>query len=115
MWITHGRFTGTLEPAAAKSSGCAFLVTNACCGWPRLRAKTRVLTYRIAYLIGVLGVPPYHILAVTFTNKAAREMRERVEKLIGNSGQGIWLGTFHSVCGRILRREAICYPLIKTL
>ncbi|HPK27411.1 MAG TPA: UvrD-helicase domain-containing protein, partial [Anaerolineaceae bacterium] len=73
--------------------------------------KTRVLTYRIAYLIGVLGVPPYHILAVTFTNKAAREMRERVEKLIGNSGQGIWLGTFHSVCGRILRREADLLPV----
>jgi DNA helicase-2/ATP-dependent DNA helicase PcrA len=73
--------------------------------------KTRVLTYRIAYLIGVLGVPPYHILAVTFTNKAAREMRERVEKLIGTANQGIWLGTFHSVCGRILRREADLLPV----
>ena len=73
--------------------------------------KTRVLTYRIAYLIGALGVPPYHILAVTFTNKAAREMRERVEKLIDTASQGIWLGTFHSVCGRILRREAELLPV----
>jgi len=75
--------------------------------------KTRVLTYRIAYLIGVMRVPPYHILAVTFTNKAAREMAARVEKILGAAAQGIWLGTFHSVCGRILRREADLLPLSK--
>ncbi|HOA22242.1 MAG TPA: UvrD-helicase domain-containing protein, partial [Anaerolineaceae bacterium] len=75
--------------------------------------KTRVLTYRIAYLIGVMRVPPYHILAVTFTNKAAKEMAARVEKILGAAAQGIWLGTFHAVCGRILRREADLLPLSK--
>lgn len=68
--------------------------------------KTRVLTYRIAYLIGVLGVPPWNILAVTFTNKAAAEMRERVYQLVGKAAQQVWLGTFHSTGVRILRREA---------
>ena len=66
--------------------------------------KTRTLTYRIANLIDH-GVKPWHILALTFTNKAAREMRERVEKLVGEDAQEMWLGTFHSVCVRILRRD----------
>jgi len=73
--------------------------------------KTRVLTYRIAYLIGALDVPAYRILAVTFTNKAARQMEDRVQKLIGEQANGLWLGTFHSVCGRILRREADLLPV----
>lgn len=68
--------------------------------------KTRVLTYRIAHLIHVRGVPPWRILAVTFTNKAAREMKERIEQLIGTTASGLWIGTFHSICGQILRREA---------
>ncbi len=72
--------------------------------------KTRVLTYRMAHLIQAMGVNPYHIMAVTFTNKAAREMGERLDTLIGNRSQGLWLGTFHSVCGRILRREASVLP-----
>ena len=67
--------------------------------------KTRVLTHRIAWLIAACGIPPEGILAVTFTNKAAAEMRERVEKLVGGEASAIWLATFHSVCVRILRRE----------
>ncbi|MCW5875487.1 MAG: UvrD-helicase domain-containing protein [Anaerolineales bacterium] len=72
--------------------------------------KTRVLTHRIAYLIRELGVPPYHILAVTFTNKAAREMAERVEKVLGERPRGLSLGTFHSICARLLRTEAAALP-----
>ena len=67
--------------------------------------KTRVLTYRIAYLIQEKRVPPSQIFAVTFTNKAANEMRERVERLFGGSTQGAWISTFHSACVRILRRH----------
>lgn len=68
--------------------------------------KTRVLTHRIAYLISAMGVRPYNILAVTFTNKAAREMESRVATLLEGNTQGLLLGTFHSVCARILRRES---------
>ncbi|HQN68505.1 MAG TPA: UvrD-helicase domain-containing protein, partial [Anaerolineaceae bacterium] len=75
--------------------------------------KTRVLTYRIAYLIGAMNVPAWHILAVTFTNKAAREMGDRVNKILGSNAEGIWLGTFHSVCGKILRREADLLPVTR--
>lgn len=67
--------------------------------------KTRVLTYRIAYLVKELGVYPGSILAITFTNKAAKEMKERIEKLVGDQSEGIWVGTFHSMCVRILRRD----------
>jgi DNA helicase-2/ATP-dependent DNA helicase PcrA len=72
--------------------------------------KTRVLTHRIAYLIRDMGVPPYHILAVTFTNKAAREMESRVAALVEGNLEGIWLGTFHAMCARLLRREAQLLP-----
>ena len=68
--------------------------------------KTRVLTYRVAHLISACGVKPNEILAITFTNKAAEEMRSRLEGLLGNLARAIWILTFHAACGRILRREA---------
>ncbi|MBQ5152355.1 DNA helicase PcrA [Macrococcoides caseolyticum] len=67
--------------------------------------KTRVLTHRIAYLIDEKDVSPYKILAITFTNKAAKEMKERVKKIIGDESDVIWISTFHSMCVRILRRD----------
>jgi DNA helicase-2/ATP-dependent DNA helicase PcrA len=73
--------------------------------------KTRVLTYRIAYLIQQ-KVDPFRILALTFTNKAAAEMRERVERIVGSEARNLYIGTFHSVFARILRYEAsrLGYP-----
>src|SRR5213079_1238927 len=68
--------------------------------------KTRVLTYRVAHLLHAAGVKPNEILAITFTNKAAGEMRERLEDLLGPIARAIWILTFHAACGRILRREA---------
>jgi len=68
--------------------------------------KTRVITYRIAYLIGDGHAEPGEVLAVTFTNKAAGEMRERVESVLGEECNGVWLSTFHALCARLLRREA---------
>ncbi|MCC7244488.1 MAG: UvrD-helicase domain-containing protein, partial [Saprospiraceae bacterium] len=73
--------------------------------------KTRVLTYRIANLLQT-GVAPWEILTLTFTNKSAREMKDRIEKVVGPKAQQVWAGTFHSVFARILRVEAdkIGYP-----
>src|SRR5947208_4930207 len=68
--------------------------------------KTRVLTHRVAHLIAACGVKPNEILAITFTNKAAGEMRTRLEGLLGGVARAIWILTFHAACGRILRREA---------
>ena len=74
--------------------------------------KTRVLTHRIAYLMAERGVSPFEILAITFTNKAADEMRSRLIKLIGPVAQRMWVSTFHAACVRILRRDgqALGYP-----
>src|ERR1700693_223580 len=68
--------------------------------------KTRVLTHRIAWLIAAQGVSPFEILAITFTNKAAEEMRTRVAALVGPVARKMWVSTFHSACVRILRRDA---------
>ncbi len=73
--------------------------------------KTRVLTHRVAHLIDQLGVRPYHLMAVTFTNKASKEMGERVARLIGRQTHGLTLGTFHATCARILRMEAEHLPV----
>ena len=67
--------------------------------------KTKVLTHKIAYLVGEKNVAPWNILAITFTNKAANEMKERIANLIGDMAQDMWIGTFHSICVRILRRQ----------
>ena len=67
--------------------------------------KTSVLTYKISYLIKEIGVDPFNILAITFTNKAAKEMKKRVTELVGKVGEVMWVSTFHSFCARILRYE----------
>ena len=69
--------------------------------------KTRVLTRRIAYLMAERGVEPFEILAITFTNKAAGEMKDRVAELVGKRAKIMWVSTFHSACVRILRQEAV--------
>lgn len=87
------------QQAASVIEGPVMIVAGAGSG------KTRVLTYRIAHLLES-GIPPYEILALTFTNKAANEMKGRIERLIGHQARNVWAGTFHSIFARILRQEA---------
>ncbi len=84
--------------AVTNTEGPSLIIAGAGSG------KTKVLTHKIAYLIGEKSVKPWNILAITFTNKAANEMKERVKNLVGDTASDIWMGTFHSICVRILRK-----------
>ena len=99
MELTHifGELNKVQRDAVASEPGPLLILAGAGSG------KTRVLTYRIAWLIEALSISPLSILAVTFTNKAALEMRQRIEEILGFNVRGMWIGTFHSLSHRILR------------
>lgn len=101
--ILTGRLLEGLNPeqgeAVKATDGPLLIMAGAGSG------KTRVLTHRVAYLMVEKGVNPYNILAITFTNKAAREMKERIGQIMGEAAESVWISTFHSMCVRILRRD----------
>ncbi|MDH5607837.1 MAG: UvrD-helicase domain-containing protein [Cyclobacteriaceae bacterium] len=101
---TNASYLESLNPpqyeAVVNTEGPTMIIAGAGSG------KTRVLTYRIAHLMHAHNVDPFHIMALTFTNKASREMRERIESVVGTDARNLWMGTFHAVFARILRAEA---------
>ncbi len=98
-FIEEAKLNPQQKQAAQTTEGPLLILAGAGSG------KTRVLTHRIAHLIMDKNVSPWSIMAITFTNKAAKEMKERVEKICGNAGNDVWVSTFHSACVRILHRE----------